>query len=403
MVKLSNLTCALLIGGLSASAHASLAQQDTLTGDWGGARTDLTQAGVSLNAEYTNVYQQNVSNRDTSGNLSHRVDVFAGLDLEKLGLWSGGRLNTQWVYRDGEANDFGFFNLSAPNAGHFGDDKSTFFSSLYYTHIISPTTLVMLGKIDAFEMIRYSTFYGGGTRHGFMNLAFSAPPSGVTPPSLLGAVAMHRIGDTRITGMVYDPRDRYTDNLTFKDAFEDGVNLSLSVTQPMEWFGRNSHATVAFTYSTEEGIDLSSISLDPSTFDIARYKHNFRVELGHNLYEQGDSSWGVYLRGAIADGNPNLISGTFAGGIGGDAGFLGRQFDNWGIGYYYYDLSNDLQDSIAALPIEEHLVNESGMEAYYAYQATPWLTFTLDAQMIQPAVSSQSTDYLLGLRTNIRL
>ncbi|MEZ8823730.1 carbohydrate porin [Vibrio amylolyticus] len=87
----------------------------------------------------------------------------------------------------------------------------------------------------------------------------------------------------------------------------------------------------------------------------------------------------------------------------GNAFFVDKPQDNWGLGYYHYNLSNSLQASVDSLPFDDKLENEQGLEMYYAYQAQPWLTFTLDAQYITSAISTQDNAFLVGLRTNIVL
>lgn len=379
---------------------------DTLTKDWGGSRSELKKSGFHFDLEYTNVMQSALSSSyDTNPSISHRLDLISTLDLESIGLLQGGKIHSQLVTRGGNANDFGFTALSAPNSGQYGADDTLFISSLYYSQQFSSNTNVLLGKIDAFELLRNAPFFGGATRHGFLNLAFAAPPSGVTPPSFVGVIANHNHNNLRFTGMIYDPRDRYTSNLDMNGLFQDGVNMSLSMTYGTQWFERSTAFTMAYTYSTEKGLDFSSLDPNEGSFiETAQYKYNARFQLSHNLVESEDNaggSWGIYLRGAIADGNPNLIDATFVGGLGGSALFFDRPMDTWGIGYYYYDLSNDLQDSINGLPLEHKLQDESGFEIYYAYKALPWLTFTADMQYVVPALSTDAATWLAGLRTNI--
>ncbi|QIA65574.1 hypothetical protein GT360_18760 [Vibrio astriarenae] len=381
---------------MSASSVASTGFNHTLTGDWAGIRSDLNANGFNFDIEYTNTLQSVVAGSEQKDlNNSHRFDMITSLDLEKMGLWEGGKLTTQLVARGGTANDFGYTGLSAPNAGQYGHDEDVFISSLFYTHQFSSATNMHIGKIDAFELLRNAPFFGGATRHGFLNLAFAAPPSGVTPPSFVGAIANHTIDNWRLSGMIYDPRDRYTDSLDMSGLFEDGVNVNLSATYNTDWFNRSSSISTSLTYSTEEGTDFSDLSAT------AQYKYNARVQVNHNLVERDGDSWGLYLRAALADGNPNIIDGTFVGGLGGSALFFDRPMDTWGLGYYYYDLSNALQDSINHIS-PELAQDESGFEAFYAYQAMPWLTLTGDIQYVVPALSTDSAAWVAGLRTNIR-
>ncbi|MGL6313311.1 carbohydrate porin [Vibrio sp. WXL103] len=384
---------------MSASGIASTDFNHKLSGDWGGVRSNLDSKGLNFDIEYTNTLQSAVAGSEQKDlNNSHRFDMITNLDLEKMGLWEGGKLTSQLVARSGTANDFGYTALSFPNAGQYGQDDDVFISSLFYTHQFSSSTNMLIGKIDAFELLRHAPFYGGATRHGFLNIAFAAPPSGVTPPSFVGAIANHTIDNLRFTGMIYDPRDRYLDSLDMSGLFDDGVNVALSATYSTKWLDRSSSISTSFTYSTEEGVDLSDIESTAT----AQYKYNARVQLSHNLVENDGNSWGLYLRAALADGNPNLIDGTFAGGLGGSALFFDRPMDTWGLGYYYYDLSNDLQDSIDDIAGAQIAQNESGFEAFYAYQALPWLTLTGDIQYVVPALNTDSAAWIAGLRTNIR-
>ncbi|WP_210464063.1 carbohydrate porin [Vibrio crassostreae] len=390
----------------SAEATTNSTFENTLTQDWSGARTHLTESGVTVNAEYTNVYQAplNTTPNDRS-NTSHRFDLFTQLDFAALGLWQGGKLNTQVIASTGKANDFGLIQLSSPNSTLFAHDDSVMVTSFNYNHELSPATLLMIGKFDAIEMMRPASFYGGGTRHGFMNLAFTAPPSGVVPPSFFGVIANHKVGNTLWSAMVFDPRDRYTENLNSSGLFDDGVSASLGFAHFTQLFDRQTLLSLNYAYSTEKGADFSSLTPDLNFDATAQYKYNARFQLSHNLVERAGNpteSWGLHLRGSLADGNPNVFNATFAGGLGGKALFFDRPTDTWGLGYYYYDLSDDLQDSINALPTPYELRNEQGFEAYYAYEPLPWLTITTDIQYVTSALNTQDKAWLAGIRTNIR-
>ncbi|MGF1770259.1 carbohydrate porin [Enterovibrio makurazakiensis] len=402
------ISIAVMLAAPAALAATNVLTQESLTGDWAGARSTIQEFGLTFQGEYTNTYQSARSGVDGNpSNTSHRFDLLIGADTEKLGLWHGGSFHSQLIYRDGQANDLGINSLSLPNTGFYGyeDGESAYISSLYYVHRFTPSTNAVVGQVDAFELLRHAPFYGGATRHGFMNVAFAAPPSGVTPPAFLGAMVNHAEGPWRFTGMIYDPKDRYTEKVRLDDAFDDGVNIALSATYMTQWAGRMTTLGGAYTYSTEEGMDWD---VPPET---AKYKYNARLQFTHNVAENEGNpqeAWGIYLRGSLADGNPNILDATFAGGFGGQALFFDRPQDNWGIGYYHLTLSNDLKNTvnsildIADLPIDARMRNEQGVEAYYAYQATPWLTFTADLQYVESMVSTEDKALLFGLRTNIR-
>ncbi len=380
---------------------------EKLTGDWGGLRSSLSDSGFDVNADYTSYYQQVISNgTEHSGDLAHRVDIQTRLDSNKLGLWDGGSLHSQFVYRNGKANDFDFPVLSLPNAAFYGGSNDSFISAMYYSHKFDNDSMLMLGKIDAFELLRNSPFYGGAGKSGFNNVAFVAPPSGVTPPAFFGLISSFASKGLDWTIMVYDPRDRYTDSLSFDDLFKDGVNTAVSATHQFSIFDRVSSLGFSATYSTEEGVDLSSLQPGLIFTETKKNKYNVRLQFSHHLAEEpenSDNSWGVYLRGAIADGNPNMFSGTFAGGFGGKALFFGRPSDDWGIGYYYYNFSNDLQKRIQELNMTPSVENEQGVEIYYSYQVLPWLKIKADIQHLKPTLNHDKNQTITTLSANVSL
>ena len=75
--------------------------------------------------------------------------------------------------------------------------------------------------------------------------------------------------------------------------------------------------------------------------------------------------------------------------------------DSFGLGYYYYDLTDELQ--IAPDEGEDGFRDEQGLEVYYSLAVTPWFFITGDLQYIDPARDSVERALILGLRANIRL
>lgn len=70
----------------------------------------------------------------------------------------------------------------------------------------------------------------------------------------------------------------------------------------------------------------------------------------------------------------------------------------FGIGYYYYNLSDDLQSAVArALPLDD----EQGVEIYYNFALTGWLRLTADLQWIDPARARFSDAWVGGLRASV--
>ncbi|WP_019614093.1 carbohydrate porin [Psychromonas ossibalaenae] len=395
-----SILASLLIAPFVTAQEESFLERGKLLGDVNGHRSAAENKGIKLDAEYTSVYQ-GAASTDESGDNFGRFDIFASFDTEKLGLWKGGSFHTQMQAHHGQSNDFDYLGTPyiAPNtAGFMGEDL--FLSSLYYLHQFESAGL-MIGKIDAFELLKNADFYGGAGRYGFMNLALAAPPSGVVPPAFLGALVNWRSESINWTFMLFDPKDRYTDS-GFSDPFANGLNMSLTASHTRDIAGRKSNISLSGTYSTSEGRDLSNPT---DTQAISSGKYNLRVQASHNIYQsETDPSlaWGVYMRAAVADGNPNALNGTFSAGIGGNALLASRANDQWGVGYFYNDISDDFQSAIKQQNANFELADEQGVEAYYSYALTPAVSITTDIQFIKPAVNHDDTNILMGIRSNIR-
>jgi len=126
------------------------------------------------------------------------------------------------------------------------------------------------------------------------------------------------------------------------------------------------------------------------------------IQLAHFLYENpampGDG-WGLFLKAGISDGNPNPFQGTISGGIGGKSFFKCRPNDTWGLGYFYYNLSDDLQDELD--PLLE-IDDEQGVELYYNLALTPWFILGFDLQYVNPGIGADEDAFIGGLRARIR-
>jgi hypothetical protein len=105
-------------------------------------------------------------------------------------------------------------------------------TSLYVSQRWGGTSL-LLGKINAIDLLANDPFFGGWGIDRFMNLVFVALPSGVVPPVIMGGVLAQKIGEVSLSAMVFDPADQTT-NYGVDGLFEDGVNGSLSA----QWNGR---------------------------------------------------------------------------------------------------------------------------------------------------------------------
>jgi porin len=398
-----------LASPIFADGEESLWARETLTGDWFGARDSLAEHGLTTELSTTGYYAGVLSGggRNDEGDFGGRADAFLHLNTDKAGWWQGGGFHLHAESRFGEAADRTAprsGGLWPPNTGvalPLGDPDRLVASSIYYTHAFTPESVMMIGKINAVDLLASDPFFGGWARDRFENIAFVAPPSGVVPPTIMGAIFNQKLDAITITAMVFDPNDR-TNDYWVDELFEDGVNLSLGGTWKGKLLDRASSIGLTATYSTKEGADLSEILLPPDVKGGGK-EGSFNIALSgsHLLYELPDQKgkgFGIYGKAAIADGNPNPIQSSFVGGFAGYGMVPGRPDDHFGIGYYFYDWSNDLQSATAgAFTIRD----EHGVELFYNLAITPWCRVSADLQWINPANATFSDAWIGGLRATL--
>jgi porin len=388
-----------------ADASESIWTRDTLGGDWGGARDALGQNGLRFDLWATGFYQgmfEGAGNDDWE--FGGRADLMINADTGKLGLWQGGGMHAHVTYRGGDLSGFrGGALLPVHVSGLFplGGKDEAVATSLYLSQRLGDATRLMLGKINAIDLLASHPFFGGWGTDRFWNVAFVAPPSGVVPPVIMGGILTHAFAPYTLTAMVFDPNDQ-TANYDFNDLFEDGVNASLGLSWSGEVAGRKSGAGITATYSTAEGTDFEQIGLPPGAQTTPKKgSYNVVIEVSHLLVESAlvpGKGLGVYAKAATADGNPNPIQGSFVGGLAGYGIVPGRPLDYFGVGYFFYNFSDELQDAVA--PVGS-FTDEQGVEAYYVFAPTPWLRLSPHLQWVNPANGANESMWLGGLRARM--
>ena len=318
---------------------------------WLARRAWLAEHGVSVDYRYTAFYQGLASGTgDTDYNYGGKSDLFINLDSSYFGLREGGGFRSHFEYSHGDApTNLGGAIFGVNTALYWPTDTpdELVATSLYFTQKVGDRSSVAIGKFNPVDLLAADPFYGGWGTDRFMNLILAAPPSGLIPVVFMGAVVTVRTKPVNWTVMVFDPNDRTNDYLP-GDLFEDGVNISVTASHDITLAGRKTTFALTGLYSTADGTDYSSIGgVEGTSTKSGSYNVNF--EFKHNLQESSENpraTWGFYLKAAIADGNPNYVERSLIVGIGGKALFFGRPEDSFGIGAYYYDLSDTLQNSL---------------------------------------------------------
>ena len=393
------------------AAETSLWTQPSIFDTPGGLKESLRDAGINLDVWVTEFGQGIISGDGEKGiEWGGKGDILATFDGERLGLWQGLSVFVhQEVIWGEDANNRGDGSiipvntaLAFPRLG--GSDQEL---SISVTQAFGPRASVSVGKFNMLDPASRVPIMGGGGLDTFMNTAFAAPISGVTPPYIVGAMATYKTDPAVFTLMVYDPRNAQDPDVV-RNPFADGVTTSLSVTMPTRVFGRQGYYGARGVYSSKDGLDLAAIPellLPPESADV-QDKDGYwygSISAQQYLWQDADNpgvGWGVFGQLALSDGNPNPFSWSVLAGIGGTGGLPGRDLDRWGIGYFHYGFSTDLKQGLEELNIG--INDESGIEAFYNLALAPWLRVSADLQWIDPATPDKENAVIGALRTQIK-
>ncbi len=377
-----------------------------LAGDWGGVRTRLAERGVALRAEVTGFATGLLEGTGESGaDGLGRWDAHADVDFGKLGLAEGLSLNVHAEGRVGTAPFSYGGQLWPANTGAVVPlgGRSAAATSIHLRMPLGERSTLLLGKINALDLLAADPVLGGlGTRR-FAHLAFAAPPSGVVPPTIMGGVLVRRGAPWSWTTMVFDPGDR-TRNYGFGGLFSTGVNLGVTGTWSGDVSGRRSSLSLNATGSTRRGADLGDLLAPPGFVTEPRKgSFNLSAQFAHRLPGgdgRKDQGLDLAVKVAIADGNPNPIRSALLLGLVGRGLVAGRPGDEFGLGGFFYDLSDVLQDTIAPLLDVD---DEAGLEAWYGIALGPDARLSAHLQLVDPARGASEVAWIGGLRLNLRL
>ncbi len=395
------------------AAEPGFLERPTLLGDYGGLKSTLNDHGIFPHLRLTQFYQGLVSgDGEKDFEYGGKLDLLLNIDASKFKLWDGLSLTIHAEANFGEdVNSLGGVLFPVNTAlffpGRTGSDRYDL-SSVFFGQKIGDRTNLLLGKINMIDLVANKPFMGGAGIEGFQHMVFAAPPSGLVPPYILGGILSTKTDIGNLTFAVYDP-EWMTNKTGFEHPFEEGVTFMGGIEVPVTIAGRTGTQGFKAAVSTKEGTDLRDMHktfLPPEAVDSVRTKgtpffigYNFDQYIIQNP-DNPNEGWGVFGQISIIDGNPTPFDWYFLVGLGGNGLIPNRSMDNFGIGYFRYSLSSDLNKSVK--PIVE-LDSEEGIEIFYNYAHTPWMGITTNLMIIDSGFEEKSTATFLGLRVTIKL
>ena len=424
---------------------SGVSARDTLTGDWGGLRTNLEAAGVNFGLEEQSELWGNLA-----GGL-RRGGVYDGLltpnltlDLEKLVGWQGAKffVNAFQIHGRGpSANLVGNQQLLSNIEATRG---TKLFDLWLEQTLVEGRLIIRIGQEGANDEMMI-TQYGAvflNSSFGFPGLPAADLPSGgpnyplATP---FVRVAFHATDNVTMVGAVFngdpappgigDPQERDASGTAFRF---NGHSLSFaelwySANQGDNAVGLPAIYKLGAWYSSarfaDQFYDINGLPLAaPGSSGIPRsHSGDFAI---YGIVDQmiwrrsgtTDQGIGAFLQVMGSPGGYNVSNLFVEGGIAWKGPFAGHDKDIAAFGVSYLGISPAARRFAASVISltgsgSSYSSNETVFEATYLYQATTWLSLQPDAQyVINPGAGIPTSEshtplknaFVLGVRAAIQ-
>jgi porin len=400
-----------------------LLHRSHLTGDWGGARTDLANRGVTFDVDWTQYLQGVVQGGlDRTTQYGGHLDYVVHLDLMRMGLVPGALVTVRAETRYGNSvngqsglilpvNTTAFFPLT----DGLDDNVSIAVTDLNWTQFFSEKLALVVGKVDTLDA-DLNEFASGRGKSQFMdaNFLFNSTLALRLPYSTLGAAALWIPSKTlTVNASVVNTVDSST-TTGFGD-FGNGTTATAEVDSQYRIGDLPGGANFGGIYSFDQDFNQvgGKLVFQPGQGLVAPTEnHTWAVYANTWQYlfteDRSDAAIdlrngtpdrqgvGVFGRLGYADATTNPIRWSCSLGVGGRGMLPTRDYDTFGVGYYYTRIQETRFS--ASLGVQDHT---QGMEAYYDVALTPASHLAVDLQLQDSPLSSVDTDVILGVRLNL--
>jgi porin len=420
--------------GLPGTIEGDFWHRTQLIGDPNCKRTELTSRGVFIDLYSTSAYERVTSGGLKTGNsYFQNTQLSINLDTGRAGLWPGGlfHFTVQSRYGSSPENSFTAGSFAPEYAGLelpgplFWQD--TLPSEYFLMQAVSKKFNVILGKINGF-FIADQTLFGDRFRYYFANFNFNQNPiyGNFFNTTTLSAIGLWTTTPwLTIAAGVHDPHTE--PNTLAANAFQNGdVNLYQEAIFTYTAGGRPAQIAPSFNWSNAPKIDLESPfgQLSPAQIpqavevllgsdSTAGLPINFRKRSFFAI-----SNFSQYL--SVKEEDPSQIAeklknGQPLRGVGvfGRLGYAGpqasntvnqdasvallargllssRQYDSFGLGFYYNGVSEKFKNSIRQLT-GTTVKNENGIEIFYDFAITPAINVNAGYQHIWNPLTASVT------------
>ncbi len=414
---------AMLAAALAPPARAAddIWQQDKLSGDWGGARTQLSQRGVDITINYIGETFAFLTGGIRQGaDYEHRLELSIDTDLEKLLGWSGASAHATF-YQIAHANGLPAAdyvgsiadpsNIEALSSNrlftawfqkNFFDDKISLRLGQIAADdefLISPTASNLINSTFGYAALLAADQLQGGPVYPLATPGIRLQLKPTDEITSLSAVFSGAPAGANCVGLPQqcDPTGTtfsLSGGALFMEELQYGINQAKdakgmpAVYKLGGWYATTDFADVHFGLSAA-GVAVSLAS--PASVAALMHQGNWGI---YGVVDQmiwraqkGPQNLNMFVRAGASPSGRNLVASYIDGGLGLKAPLPGRDDDVLTFGFAYSTISPeaaslDLETQMfsgAFFPVRDQ---ETLLELDYSLQLAPWWTLQADLQQI---------------------
>ena len=369
---------------------------DNATGDWGGLRTKLEEKGITFASEYVN---DNFIKAHCGLNNKRRfkseglINTSLELDTEKLGLWKGGKLFTNYTNLHGRGITEKYLGGLQAISSIEAERHNQLLEYYYEQSLFKEKIKVKIGRQDAnaeFCSLENAGDYINSSFGLIPNIpipAYPAPGLGVTT-----IVSPHKSIDLKYG--FYDGDSQPKTN-AFRTAF-DNKNGAVHITEVAfkpEIKGHQGNYIIGSWVHTGDVEEITEAE-EPRTFKTNKGFYTAFEQKIFNEKDKIDQGLSVIGQFGWAPSDRNEISRYYGVGIKYTGLIPKRDKDITGIGTAIADVSQRYKS------IDER-TSETVLEVFHKIQLTNWLALQPSMQYIFKPGGSGKNAFTMGIRSMI--
>ncbi len=425
---------------------------DTLTGDWGGARSALERQGITVDMTYTGETFRTMSGDIGQGTaFEGLLGIAIEVDLEKVAGWRGATAHVSGLQtHDARGRNAADFAGSISNPSNIDALATTRLFTVWLEQNLGNAGSLRIGQLAADEefftsdtasTLINSTF--GWANNLAANLPSGGPGYPLAAPGIRGqlnvsdhltVLAAAFSGDPAGPGCYRNDPDADPEKCNKNGATFSFHGGTLWMGEAQYLVNNTENATglpgtykLGAWYHTGRFVDQRfgfdaagrRVSLaDPSVVESARHSGNWGIYgvADQMIWRSAKSSMNAFLRGGASPSDRNPVSWYVDGGFGIKGLIPTRADDTLTFGISYTRLSGDVSNldrdeaffTQSPYPVRR---GEMTLELTYAMQVTPWWTLQPDLQyIVRPGGGAPRTDdtsrridnaFLVGIRSTL--